>query len=168
MFPARRWRSFGGPPNPGPTPARRGGGPEEPKGPKVWIDSGSGAGWEVPRDEAHRYVVVPPFATGTLSGVVRGPGVGDGRTVDGCLNSAPPDPVPHGVKGDAFLMLFARHTPISGTHCASGCLLGEDTGLCAQARMAKRGLEDLIAEQEELQADRESRERGGEFGAPPV
>ena len=160
-MPPRRWRHIGGPADPGPSP--------EPRPPKTWMDTGSGPGVEiVPDGGKPRLYAVPAFPTGTLSGVVRGPWDGDGRTVGGCLDSAPPDLLPHGVKGDAFRMLMVRHEPISGTHCASGCLLGEDTGLCATARIAKRGLENLVAEERASRAARESRERDGEFGAPPV
>ena len=121
MIPPRRWRSIGGPQNPG-----------EPPEPRVWIDAGSGPGIEVPRKDARRFVM-PPFPTGTLSGPAA---------------KKTPRP-PARVQLDAVQMTLAMHEPASDTHCMCGGALGEDTGLCWYGRQAQKGLMELQAEQRE-------------------
>lgn len=140
MFPPRRWRRIGGPWNPGPSPEPRREGAEPSQEPKVWIDAGSGAGYEVPQGEAHRYTA-RPFLTGTLSGV--------------CLNSNARSGPPEGAASDRVRldvqmavaqMLFALHEPATDTRCACGLPLGEDTGLCYYGRVAQKQIMETQAE----------------------
>nr|MDT0662008.1 hypothetical protein [Micromonospora sp. DSM 115978] len=119
----RAWRSIG-------CYSARRTGPED----KVWIDTGSGPGLEVPRAEAHRFVV-PPFLTGTLSGVNRDP---DPKPFD----------IPDDVTEDALRMTLQRHMPTTAGVCACGAILGEETGLCRAARLALDHLMRILSPDE--------------------
>ena len=121
--PPRRWRSIGGPRDPGPSPD-----------PRERTGSGSDAGEEAPSEETHRYAV-PPHLTGTLSGVSPGP-------------APTTNAVPRSVQADTFRMLLARHEPGSETQCRCGQPLGEETGLCWYGRSALAGLTQLLAEED--------------------
>lgn len=93
---------------------------------RLWIDTGSGAGYEVPARNLRHFTVparnrrrftVPAFPTGTLSGAI-------------------PNSIPPAVETDALRMLLALHVPGTNGTCACGDPLGEETGHCRIGRAA--------------------------------
>ena len=131
---SRRWRSIGGPANPGPPPERR-----------DRTDTDSGSGVEGPADEAHRFVV-PSFRTGTLSGGDPDDSPEGRRARRLEMRRSLVEADPEGVRQEALQVLLSLHQPTLTSHgaptgqCECGFPLGEETGLCQFARRAVKEL----------------------------
>lgn len=131
----RQWRSIGGQP-----PRQR----------KVWIDTGSGPGLEIPSSEVHRFTAAP-FPTGTLSGTLS-------ETTERPDPAFSPDLTSDDVRADLLRRMIRRHTPTANRMCLCGAPLGQETGLCRRARLALDQLMRMTSDEESPKSEEERQE----------